>query len=483
MTVKSELDRQRLSYIAFKYDSGSNTFQGYDGTIWKIIDNVRYNSGSGLFEGWNGTSWITISSDTSAEYSARVVADSSLQANITLEASARTVADSSLSAAIDVEMSARKVADSSLYAALDVEVTARTVADSSLQANITLEASARTVADSSLQGNINTEYSARVVVDSSLQTNINNLAPGLEIVATTAASINGTTLANRKHYLIDMSAATGDILASLPAIAAKQNIKVEVYNNTVNGYRCVVDTTGAELIVYDGTGYDSVLVGPLESWIEFASNTTNWVAEDAVGGTVFATVGVVFKTTSYLAAAWDDIGADTTGGGVTITLPSTPTQGQLVRIRDVGGVSSTNNITVARNGNKIAGLSSNFTVNTNWADISFVYYNTSIGWAPVNAILDTVFRSTAGPHQAVVGTTIGCDTSTTAITITAPASPTQGQTFRIKDVGGNASINNITVARNASNIAGVAADFTIDSSWIDVLFTYYNATVGWAPTR
>ena len=171
MTVKSELDRQRLSYIAFKYDSGSNTFQGYDGSVWKIIDNVRYNSGSGLFEGWNGTSWIVVA-DVSSEYSSRVVADSSLQGNINIEYSARLVADSSLQANVTSEASARIVMDSSLQANVTSEASARIVMDSSLQANVTSEASARIVMDSSLQVNITLEASARLVADSSLQASI-----------------------------------------------------------------------------------------------------------------------------------------------------------------------------------------------------------------------------------------------------------------------------------------------------------------------
>jgi len=44
MTIKSELDRQRLSYSAFRYDSGTGMFQGYDGSSWKYLDKLRYNS-------------------------------------------------------------------------------------------------------------------------------------------------------------------------------------------------------------------------------------------------------------------------------------------------------------------------------------------------------------------------------------------------------------------------------------------------------
>jgi hypothetical protein len=39
------------------------------------------------------------------------------------------------------------------------------------------------------------------------------------------------------------------------------------------------------------------------------------------------------------------------------------------------------------------------------------------------------------------------DSSTGAITVTAPtANPAQGETFTVKDVGNNASVNNITIA-------------------------------------
>lgn len=60
MTIKSELDRQRLSYSAFRYDSGTGMFQGYDGSTWKYLDKLKYNSGTSLFEGWNGTAWGSI---------------------------------------------------------------------------------------------------------------------------------------------------------------------------------------------------------------------------------------------------------------------------------------------------------------------------------------------------------------------------------------------------------------------------------------
>jgi hypothetical protein len=79
-------------------------------------------------------SWASV--DVGTETTARMNADSSLQAAVLTETTARTVADSSLQAAVLVETTSRTVADSSLQAAILVETTARTMADSSLQAAI-----------------------------------------------------------------------------------------------------------------------------------------------------------------------------------------------------------------------------------------------------------------------------------------------------------------------------------------------------------
>ena len=93
-----------------------------------------------------------------------------------------------------------------------------------------------------------------------------------------------------------------------------------------------------------------------------------------------------------------------------------------------------------------------------------------------------VFVNAAGT-TAKVGDTIGADSTSGAFTITAPANPIPGNRFRVIDVGGVATTNNITIGRNGSNIASLAVDMDIDINWLDVTLTYYKATVGWAPSR
>lgn len=91
----------------------------------------------------------------------------------------------------------------------------------------------------------------------------------------------------------------------------------------------------------------------------------------------------IFKTSAYLASRGNTIGADTSGGSFTITLPSTPAIGDQIFIGDTGGMFATNNLTVARNGELIAGIADDYLLDINSFRITFVFQGGSIGWAPL----------------------------------------------------------------------------------------------------
>tara|TARA_B100002019_G_scaffold293364_1_gene320435 strand:+ start:12790 stop:18345 length:5556 start_codon:yes stop_codon:yes gene_type:complete len=82
---------------------------------------------------------------------------------------------------------------------------------------------------------------------------------------------------------------------------------------------------------------------------------------------------------SVTAVAGDKLFIDTSVAK-TITLPSSASLGDEIRIIDVTGNAATNNITVARNGHNIQGSGSDLTININRAGIGLVYYNTTQGW-------------------------------------------------------------------------------------------------------
>jgi hypothetical protein len=75
------------------------------------------------------------------------------------------------------------------------------------------------------------------------------------------------------------------------------------------------------------------------------------------------------------------------------------------------------------------------------------------------------------------------DTSTSAITLTLPSSPTFGDEIGIIDGTGNANVNTITIARNGSNIQGTSSDLTVTTSRAAFTLVYYNVAQGWILTQ
>ena len=123
------------------------------------------------------------------------------------------------------------------------------------------------------------------------------------------------------------------------------------------------DTDDGGLFVYYADGSSS-------QWVEIVGPA----GADGTGVGSF-----VEKTSSYTAVAGDKLIVDTSNA-VTITLPASATIGDEIRIIDGTGNANTNNITIARNGHKIQGATSDLTVGTERAAFGLVYYNTAQGW-------------------------------------------------------------------------------------------------------
>ena len=71
------------------------------------------------------------------------------------------------------------------------------------------------------------------------------------------------------------------------------------------------------------------------------------------------------------------------------------------------------------------------------------------------------------------------DCSSSAITITLPASPVFGDEIKVVDGTGSAATNNITIDRNGKKILGEDEDFTLDINRAAVDLVYFNAAQGW----
>ena len=73
-------------------------------------------------------------------------------------------------------------------------------------------------------------------------------------------------------------------------------------------------------------------------------------------------------------------GCDVKVLGITVTLPSSATQGDEVSIIDYAGTFDTNNLTVGRNSHKIQGSAADLTVSTERAGFTLVYVDSTQGW-------------------------------------------------------------------------------------------------------
>jgi len=86
-------------------------------------------------------------------------------------------------------------------------------------------------------------------------------------------------------------------------------------------------------------------------------------------------------------------------------------------------------------------------------------------------------------YTAVNGDQVLVNTSGSGIgapvTITLPASPSVGNEVTLIDSGNNLASNNLTVARNGSNINGSASDLTVSTNLSAFTLVYVNSTLGW----
>jgi len=89
------------------------------------------------------------------------------------------------------------------------------------------------------------------------------------------------------------------------------------------------------------------------------------------------------KTSPLTVASGNGYFINTTGGAITVTLPSSPSAGDIVSLKDYANTWDTNNVTLANNSSKINGVCGNATLNTEDQSITLVYVDGTRGWRTV----------------------------------------------------------------------------------------------------
>jgi hypothetical protein len=158
-------------------------------------------------------------------------------------------------------------------------------------------------------------------------------------------------------------------------------------NLTLGGTLANVDltsqVTGTLPIANGGTGTTSTTFANLTTnvtgTLPLANGGTNATTAAGARASLSANALPILKGTSYTAVVGEFIVAS--AGGITITLPASPSAGDTVTIKDGTGAAATTTFTVARNGSNIASSATDLVFDKNFAEITMSYINGTIGWS------------------------------------------------------------------------------------------------------
>jgi hypothetical protein len=112
------------------------------------------------------------------------------------------------------------------------------------------------------------------------------------------------------------------------------------------------------------------------------------------------------KTAPFTGVSGNGYFVNTTCGAVTVTLPATPTAGDIISIADYASTFQTNNLTLCRNGSLINGGAFNSALSTEGQSITLVYVDGTRGWKNT---MDSTSNVSGVPNFIVAtGGTITC---------------------------------------------------------------------------
>jgi len=153
------------------------------------------------------------------------------------------------------------------------------------------------------------------------------------------------------------------------------------------------------------------------------------------------------KTGDFTAVSGEGYFINTTSGTITMTLPSSPSAGDIVSFSDYAKTFDTNKLTVGRGGSNIAGQAIDSTVTTEGIAATLVYADATKGWIVTESGLQS---DVPGPQyiSATGGTITTVCTNYKVHTFTGPG------TFTVSSVGNCAGSNTVSYLVVAGGGAG-----------------------------
>ena len=104
------------------------------------------------------------------------------------------------------------------------------------------------------------------------------------------------------------------------------------------------------------------------------------------------------KTSPLTAASGNGYFINTTSGAITVTLPASPSAGDIVALKDYANTWDSNAVTLCRNGSKINGVCNNTDLNTESQSVTLIYVDGTKGWQDIH---DSTSNVTGTPNFIV----------------------------------------------------------------------------------
>ena len=181
-----------------------------------------------------------------------------------------------------------------------------------------------------------------------------------------------------------------------------------------NGSTVTLGGPGTNIVL--GTSGQSVTLGCGATQTGFGrTGTVNWCT--------------TAKTSPLTVASGNGYFINTTGGTITVTLPSSPSAGDIVAFKDYGNTWACNAVTICRGGSKINGSCNNATLDTKSQSVTLIYVDGTKGWQDIHDSTSNVtgtplFICATGGTVATVCTNFKTHTFTSTGTFTINSAPT-----------------------------------------------------------
>jgi hypothetical protein len=208
---------------------------------------------------------------------------------------------------------------------------------------------------------------------------------------------------------------------------------------------------------------------------------------------VFKNIGAITwdttaKTAGFTAVAGNGYFVNTTSGAITVTLPATPTAGDVVGIADYANTADTNNITIGRNGSNIQGSANDIDITVEGTSILLIYVDATQGWllidfAKASDIISPQFVTATGGTITCCGDfKIHTFTGPGTFTVTCAGNPSGSDTVDYLVVAGGGGGGGAPSAPDhvsgGGGAGGLRTNFCTPASALTVTATSFPITVG-----